>query len=388
MGRLEADSVEGGEPIRPESDARSSDSDISSVSSVTAGAHTPPASSPPSPVVNSQWKASPVSNRRIQPKNARKSVETGTGLTAISTTNNARKFKKSRAPHTPNAGYKQHTPRTPSSVASTHVGSYSAPNTPAQAHQAHSPQKTPITTSATTAVEDRASSSPRKAVKTSTTTKQGYTNPNLPSLEGVQLCRIFLLKHGKCRFGDKCKFSHGVAPGTVLAASDTEEGVFVSPCASPERSTPSSDPSPSPREAPKLSVPVTMSPQVQRGTGRAQVIVNPSIGGFGRKSAPRPPPSQRSRTARVSAAGTETQKPNGAGEKVQQGPGLGQSQAQHHARGAVQGKVKANIYESAFGDSEESAGGPARSEAAVCAFYNTPSGCRNGQNCRFKHSAK
>jgi len=380
---------------RPDSPLVSSDSDVSSVSVSTAGIHTPPA--PSAPPVGQQWKASPATSRRVQVQTAKKGAGVSVDLPSISTANNAQRAKKSRAPHTPTASYKPRTPRTPSSTASTHVGSFSVPSTPVHARQqVHSPAtatSTPVANAAGNAAkavpDDRASSSPRKTSKASVT-KQPYTNPNLPNLEGVQLCRIFLLKHGKCRFGDKCKFSHGVAPGTVLAASESEDGVFVSPSVSPTRSTPSSEttsssPAPSPREPViTVSTPViTLTPKVQRGAGRTQVAVNPSIGGFGRKSAPRPPPSQRSRTARKSPPALDTQTANGAPQRTQQGRGQGQTPRQ--VRSVLPGRIKTNIYENAFGDSEESVGGLVTGEKGVCAFYNTPRGCRNGQNCRFGH---
>ena len=378
---------------RPNSPHASSDSDVSSVSaSTTADVHMPPVS--PAPPVSQLWKASPATSRRVQVQTAKKGAGVSTDLPSISTGTNAQRAKKNRAPHTPTASYKPRTPRTPSSTASTHVGSYSVPSTPVQA-RLHSPLTANFTpVAATTAAasgakatsDDCASTSPRKTAKPSST-KPPYTNQTLPHLEGVQLCRIFLLKHGKCRFGDKCKFSHGVSPGTVLAASESEKGVFVS-SSDPTSSSPS--PLPSPREPTTVSAPViTLTPKVQRGTGRTQVAVNPSIGGFGRKSAPRPPPSQRSRFTRKSPPSSDPQNSNGGTQqRTQQGRGQGQGQTQRHVRGAVPGllgRVKTNIYESAFGDSEESVGGLMTSERGVCAFYNTPRGCKNGQNCRFVH---
>jgi hypothetical protein len=43
----------------------------------------------------------------------------------------------------------------------------------------------------------------------------------MPNLQGVPLCTVFLTRHGHCRYGNNCKYSHGVAPAASSEFAST-----------------------------------------------------------------------------------------------------------------------------------------------------------------------
>jgi hypothetical protein len=54
----------------------------------------------------------------------------------------------------------------------------------------------------------------------------------MPNLQGVPLCTVFLTRHGHCRYGNNCKYSHGVAP-----AASSEFASTPTPSADKQRAT-------------------------------------------------------------------------------------------------------------------------------------------------------